>query len=757
MKKLNGTKWVALALMLVLSVFALTGCGGGGDKQTSGTGFDKNLIYKATYYDKPGGMNYIGNIRVGLDDKIYAQGYDEKQQKEVIVRINPDNGEVEKTIAGEQPKEGDNSYIMNFIVDEEGNYLCFLNTYVWDEKNPEKSETTYSLQKTDADGKEISRQKLEIKSENYFYPERILLDKDGNLIVSAYSGFYGYSPEGKQIFAIEGDIYVSDMVMAGDGTIYAITMSDDYESRIINKLDAKTGQLEEIRKMAAGTSMNLIAGKDGIYMNDGINMYSYDIAKDEKTPIVNWINSDVNGSATSSLCSLSDGRFAGSSYDDLSQSNQLVVMEKLPPEEVKDKKLVSLAMPYSYYNLNAAVVAFNRQNDEYRITVEDYAQYATPENYNAGEEKMNTDLVAGKVPDLIVVGNLPLGNYANKGLLADIYEKMDADSDFNRSDYLENIFKAYEIDGKLYSVVPSFSVQTVSAKEKNVGKTTGWTMEDLEKLMAKMPEGTKIFDGQSREGILNQAMYLTIEQYMDYEKGSCSFDSEDFIKLLNFASQFPAQEDGSAMEKEVIVSNAMEEEEGSRYAQDKVILCNAYLYSYSQIHDEKFYTYGGKDITYIGFPTANKQGSAINGNMEIAMSAKASHPDGAWAFIKYLLGDSYQETRNYEWPVKKSMYPKLKEKAQKPDTYIDENGKEQVYENTIMIGGKEVKVGKVTDEEVAKVDELLNSVTQVMRYDTKVSEIVEEESSAFFSGQKSAEEAAKLIQNRVQTYLSESR
>ena len=66
-----------------------------------------------------------------------------------------------------------------------------------------------------------------------------------------------------------------------------------------------------------------------------------------------------------------------------------------------------------------------------------------------------------------------------------------------------------------------------------------------------------------------------------------------------------------------------------------------------------------------------------------------------WTFL-YLL--SFGEYVQIIEPVEARNI--LKEKAQKPDSYIDENGKEQIYENTVFINGKEVKVGKVTDEEV---------------------------------------------------------
>ena len=40
---------------------------------------------------------------------------------------------------------------------------------------------------------------------------------------------------------------------------------------------------------------------------------------------------------------------------------------------------------------------------------------------------------------------------------------------------------------------------------------------------------------------------------------------------------------------------------------------------------------------------------------------------------------------------------------------------------------------------------------------TRITEIVEEEAMRYFSGEKQAEETMQIIQNRVQTYLEETR
>ena len=179
-----------------------------------------------------------------------------------------------------------------------------------------------------------------------------------------------------------------------------------------------------------------------------------------------------------------------------------------------------------------------------------------------------------------------------------------------------------------------------------------------------------------------------------------------------------------------------------------------YLSSFAEFHRLQKITYG-EDVTFVGFPNASKNGSAIYPNIELAISSKSASQDAAWDFVKTFFADDYQESGSYAWPVKLSAIEKKKETDQKVQTYTDEKGKEVPVDETYTVNGKEVKLGAVTDEECEKVMTYLKSLNQVLRYDMKIYEIMEEETGAYFAGQKSAEETAKLIQNRVQTYLNE--
>ena len=72
-------------------------------------------------------------------------------------------------------------------------------------------------------------------------------------------------------------------------------------------------------------------------------------------------------------------------------------------------------------------------------------------------------------------------------------------------------------------------------------------------------------------------------------------------------------------------------------------------------------------------------------------------------------------------------------------------------------GEYEVQVYAATKEQVERIWEMIGTARTYSRMDEQLFRIIYEEADACFSGQKSAEEAARLVQNRVQTYLNEIR
>ena len=147
--------------------------------------------------------------------------------------------------------------------------------------------------------------------------------------------------------------------------------------------------------------------------------------------------------------------------------------------------------------------------------------------------------------------------------------------------------------------------------------------------------------------------------------------------------------------------------------------------------------------------------------MMLAMSHASEHKDACWEFLRSFYLDQYQENIDFGFPVSKKAYHAMAEKALKPKTYTytDENGKEitQAYDNELYIKGNSVKIPIAQQKDIDEVTRMIESTSSRAMLDQNISTIINEEAGAFFAGQKSAEETAGIIQNRVSVYIGEIR
>ena len=84
-----------------------------------------------------------------------------------------------------------------------------------------------------------------------------------------------------------------------------------------------------------------------------------------------------------------------------------------------------------------------------------------------------------------------------------------------------------------------------------------------------------------------------------------------------------------------------------------------------------------------------------------------------------------------------------------------ETGEQIPVMDTYWFEDGEVQVGPLTQEEYDAFMRLYESCNSIYSYDEAILNIIKEEIEPFFDGQKTAEETARLIQNRVSLYVAE--
>ena len=120
--------------------------------------------------------------------------------------------------------------------------------------------------------------------------------------------------------------------------------------------------------------------------------------------------------------------------------------------------------------------------------------------------------------------------------------------------------------------------------------------------------------------------------------------------------------------------------------------------------------------------------------------------------------DEYQDNVESGFPVKLSSLDKKAEKERQPITWTDEETGE-VYEedNTFWIGEQEIKLTPPTEEECQYVIDFLKAIDYRQKDVADITAIIEEDSAAYFDGQKTAQQVADTIQSRVKIYVNERR
>lgn len=422
------------------------------------------------------------------------------------------------------------------------------------------------------------------------------------------------------------------------------------------------------------------------------------------------------------------------------------------------KKVIEIYALYMDSDFKGAVIDFNKNSSEYYAVVTEYAEKYPDDPVT----RLNNDIIAGKIPDIILLHpNMPIDSYISKGFLADLYGFMDNDEAIKRTDYLDCVMKAYETNGKLYELVPSFSISTLVGKASVLGSEAGWTVDEFIAFAKKNPDKYIIGDRYSvtidSGEFFSAVTSLCYENFINRETGECCFDSEEFIGLMEFSERFPKEVDRERMQANS--SNYWNDYyRACRDGQMLMMKCSVGNFEDMRILEKVNFT---APTVFKGYPGAAGNGAVFIAYTETAIASKASNSEGAWEFAKYLLSDGFQERYTAEdsdrFPVKLTAVEKIMDNAKKMPYYEDENGRKIYEQKKYWNGSNEINIGINTDEDNKKILDFIDSTQNISRYDSQINDIIREESSVYFSGQKSSKEVAEIIQNRVQNYLDESR
>lgn len=670
----------------------------------------------------------------------------------------------------------------------DGSIIISEQTSRWDEAAMQ-SEEKYKFIKFDSSGNKLGETDLEkvketamkAANQDYFYINSFMVTDDGKYILTYDSTLYFCDESGNVLNSLKyeassyDNVWLSGLYKTGDGRIITyVSMGkmdgDEYKSE--NKL------LEiDMAAYAFGAEYTLTAGgsfmngtdKYDLLINRDSGLAGYDIETGNTETIIDWLKSgfDTTAMEYGSTTVMPDGRIicvthdyqyhGGGGYGYGGNDLIISILTKVDPETLPDRKLIKLYALYLGTDVKRQILDFNKNNPEFEIELTSYSDDSG--DWQDAIKRMNNDMIAGKLPDILVInGSLPIESYISKGLLANIYDFIETDAELNKEDFLPNLLKAYEVNEKLYYIVPEFSISTLVGKTSDVGDKQGWTMDEFISYVDAHPDSSVMDDRYTTSvGMLYQLVSYNYDSFVNKDTGECHFDSEDFIKILEFCTRYPKEINYDEIDQDQSYWQNYE----TQWRTGRTLLSGSYISRFKEIRRLEQSTFG-EPVTFIGYPGSSGSGSTFESSGTLlAITSKANNSDGAWAFVRQFLTKEYQEMyanqHSYRFSVRLDILEKQMELAKERPYWEREDGEKEYYDESYWLGDQEIKIGVNTDEDNRKMMDFIRSVDQVSNYNENVQKIINEEAGSFFEGQKSANEVARIIQDRVSTLINEGK
>ena len=627
------------------------------------------------------------------------------------------------------------------------------------------NDETWYLRTMDPSGRELSFAQIDTSGSGWFWVNSLVY-AGGKLLMVTPDGLQCVNPDGTRSSTITVDGYPGNLFKLRDGMV-CLQYSDNVNYKAhIAALDSGSFRISKTWDCPINAYNFFSGGGDyDLYYQSGINVYGWNLEDAEGEKLFDWLNVDVSEQNLAGYTVREDGSVFGvintwdSKYENV--TTEFVTLEKKPYDSVPHKAELTLACQWTDMNLQEAVIRFNRTSNV-RIHVLDYSQYNNENDWNAGLTKLTTEIMSGQMPDILALSGLPYRQLAAKGLLEDLYPYIDADKDMDRGDFLPNVLQALEQNGKLCSTVTTFNIVTLAGASSVVGDKPGWTFDELRAALAKMPAGCSVLDEFTTSGdILRDVVTIDADYYIDWSTGKVNFDSKEFIDTLNFSKLFPNVFDSMNYNWDDY------ETAEQRIREGKQLLNRMYLSDFNDIAMNEA-LFGG-DLCYIGFPTASGVGSYLAVNSGYGISTSCADKQAAWSFLRGFMTEKALENGGYwGFPANRSVLEKKLQEAMTVEYEKDEHGNYRLDEK-----GEKIPVSRggvwneatqdvtefyaVTPAQADKVMELINTTTKLYSQNEAVLRIIFEQTDAFFAGQKSAEEVAKLVQGKLSIYVNEQR
>lgn len=365
--------------------------------------------------------------------------------------------------------------------------------------------------------------------------------------------------------------------------------------------------------------------------------------------------------------------------------------------------------------------------------------------------KIFAELTARRGPDIIVLNQGDFQLLAEKGLALDLSDMIDEEI---KSQMIPAVLEMETIDGKLVGFTPRVEFSSMLTYD-GTWTGTSWTPAEFMELTESREDWELLISSYGGTGFPPWSLFSYLflndichSSLLDLEQGISRFDSGEFIRMLELCKKYGSNQELPRMENDEVVTRMRE---GKIAAQVVTI--------YDFLDFSRIMTNYGEECHMVGMPVGEGSGTFVHpySYFYMAVNANTQHKEEVRKFINYLLSYEQQFTESSGCSVRLDVL--------RDSVVIDADGNYRVRE-TNSLGESSYIYLKIMDTNFLKPDEtpwleefmdFVENCQPTPDTPKAISNILYDELAGYFEGNRSAEETAQTIQNRVQLYLDEQK
>lgn len=723
------------------------------------------FVQKVYLLDKDGNVAGQGNLegfRYSLDGKLYVQSFfsEDYHDKRSCIEIYDSDGNPLQTIT--PPAFSGQELTTMYSIDAEGNYLLITDDYTL-----EKEFWNVTLLKYDTTGTTVLAEKT--------------IQVGGYIRITPFSSSAPYwfaavenmDVDEKKIHLFDKEMNELTPPITVHSNVDTISVTDSGEVFVqgwqhIYKLDFESNTAKAITP--AGKNAFLTAD-GGVFQVTRDGVFSCDESEEK---YLDWTASDLVQDDIDIIGGVDGNHLLVKNRCNLNLTEEYAILRRVGDEGMQ-RRLVTIGTYGSYVNtyLSRAVAVFNQTNEEYYVHLtENTDAEGIAFTDSADFDTISALAARGELPDLQIFaqdflsmdGDDLYTRLVDHGYLADI-----ASIDGGQAilDSLTGSARRVGLyGGSTYRVPVYMRYQTILSRTAEP-----LTVETLTGDAASLQAGQTLFPQLHPEFFILETMIPQL--FTDRANGTNTMDSTQFLAYLEMLQKVYTSSGGHGYVESgytgakpsysVQYQKLMEEfSDGTvRY-----IPCTL-----AAVDGLGAYKLAFPDGQYCGYPGAP---AVVSGLCSFGIYKDAKNPEGALAFLRYLLSDMVQNAAivsEYNFPVTRAAienelaydhyvyYATVQNLDNRTDdaqfrAYCEEKWTGEDPKNGVRSVNRQIV--PYTDADRA----ILQNITEnaaVTTPDPTLTGIIREEVDAYIGGARDAAETARVLKSRVEVYLGEKK